>query len=439
MIEIIKIVSYLLMAHAIFYYIRRNDEFPGLIIAFFYFTGLFRYNALQSGRADYVNVAYRFDIFVMTPYKAELALGYFFLGTLLFYLFYVLFRRHKHPSQPSIDNSELFTAFLKSKSFFIITLFVLFLIINSWFRGMIRGAVSYGNSYFVLFSMALGGMILLMFVLFLRTKFTQNSVLKLVILGLIVYSASLSYTTSMRFRFLSWSIGLGIIYLQDRTSIQKLKYFAIGGVIVLTVFSLAGVERQVNIQRLTFNEKVTAAWDRMSGATDQNMLDGFMMVLDVYPEYLDYHKGGEHLEILYRPIPRRLWVGKPVGGYANKLGLNDYENSGTVGISQTLYGSFYGEGGVAGIVIFSFLYAMLFVWAFKYSERYNSDMRWILRAVIIGWAIPLLRGGDLPGIYAWLGMTYWPVFIILWQYNRFLKTIPVKSKQEMNESTVALG
>ena len=163
-----------------------------------------------------------------------------------------------------------------------------------------------------------------------------------------------------------------------------------------------------------------AAFERSSSKEDQNMLDGLMMVMDVYPNHLDYHYGGEHFEILLRPIPRAIWPEKPVGGYANKLGLNDVRK-GTVGISQTIYGTFYGEGGVAGIVILSILYGYFFVRLFRMIGRYDSDLYWILKGIVLASFIPILRGGDLPGIVAFIGMSYWPVFLIVWQYNRYLK------------------
>jgi hypothetical protein len=109
-----------------------------------------------------------------------------------------------------------------------------------------------------------------------------------------------------------------------------------------------------------------------------------------------------------------------VGGYANKLGLNDNMNSKTVGISQTIYGSFYGEGGFVGIVIFSILYAILFVRLFQYSFRYHSSIRYMIKGIAIASLIPLLRGGDLPGIFAFIGMSYWPVFLFIRNYHKFL-------------------
>ena len=73
--------------------------------------------------------------------------------------------------------------------------------------------------------------------------------------------------------------------------------------------------------------------------------------------------------------------------------------------------------------LLSILYGLFFTLIFNYADRYNSDMKWLLRGITIAWILPLLRGGDLPGIVAWLGMSYWPVFWILIQYNKHLKQL----------------
>ena len=171
------------------------------------------------------------------------------------------------------------------------------------------------------------------------------------------------------------------------------------------------------------------------------MLDGFMMVLQVYPQHLAYHMGTEHLEILYRPIPRSLWPDKPLGGYANKLGLNDNMGGGSVGISQSLYGTFYGDGGVTGIVILSFFYALILNLIMARSLKYNSDVRHLIKGITIASMIPLLRGGDLPGIYAFIGMSFWPVFYFVNRYGNFIRYYRIsefqRSRMEIFDSIKA--
>jgi len=237
---------------------------------------------------------------------------------------------------------------------------------------------------------------------------------------------SVSYNPALRFQFISWMVALGILITRNFTPWQKSKYYLAGGVALLLFFALAGVARTHDVKSLSWKERFELASERNKTRSDQNMLDGFMMVLDVYPGHLNYSLGMEHVEILLRPIPRQWWPGKPLGGYHNKLGLNDPTYR-TVGISQTIYGSFYGEGGVIGIILLSVLYGWLFVKAFRYAIHYESDMKWMLKGIILASFIPLLRGGDLPGIVAFIGMSYWPVFIVVWMYNRWLRNYPTET------------
>ncbi|NPA36353.1 MAG: hypothetical protein GXO47_05840 [Chlorobi bacterium] len=426
-ITLYEIITYLLLLLAFNHFRKYNDEFLFLPVAFFLTTGVQRYLAVEAGKADWVRVAYTRNIFTpMTDEKAMTALSYFFIGTVVLFFAYKYYNsKLKYPPSP-IDNQKLFTDFIKTRKTFIVFLFVIFSIINTIFKGMLGGVLSMGQSYFLLFPMALGGLILLFYILYRNLSWQEDGTTKFIYLLLMLYSIFISYNPSQRFQFLSWMIAIGILITQKYNPIQKIKYYIIGGVLVLFIFSLAGVARKQNISSLTFDQMLKKATERAEKREDQNMLDGFMMVLDVYPKHLNYSYGMEHFEILLRPIPRKLWPGKPVGGYANKLGLNKYEKFGTVGISQTIYGTFYGEGGIMGIIILSIIYGWFFVKLFRYTYRYNSDMHWLLKGIIIASFIPILRGGDLPGIVAFIGMSYWPVFLFLWQYNKFLKTQAVQ-------------
>ena len=90
-----------------------------------------------------------------------------------------------------------------------------------------------------------------------------------------------------------------------------------------------------------------------------------------------------------------------------------------MGISQSLFGTFYGEGGVGAIVILSIIYAYLINAMMVKSIRFNSDTRHLIKGATIASIIPLLRGGDLPGIYAFIGMSFWPVILFVNRYASF--------------------
>ncbi len=427
MIEIYEVACLFMGVIALAYFFKRNNEILFLPIFFFWSTGISRYVAIESGKANWAIVNYTMDIFTFSLEKADQALALFFIGTIVFFFSFIFFSSLIIPKIKPIDSYPIFREFILSKSSFIIRLFIIFLIVNTLFRSMRSGSLAYGNSYFMLFGMAIGGLILLMYILYRHLSFSYDGVKKTFYLFLILYSAALSYNPNQRFQFLSWLIAIGILITQFLNTFAKFKYYLAGGMLVVIIFSIAGVSRNNNLSEMSVAEIYDAAMNRYETTEDQNMLDGFMMVLDVYPEYLDYSYGMEHLEILMRPIPRQLWAGKPVGGYHNKLGLNDINSGRTVGISQTIYGSFYGEGGFPGIIILSILYGLFFTLVFNYTDRYDSDMKWLLRGVTVAWILPLLRGGDLPGIVAWLGMSYWPVFWILIQYNKHLKTLKVSN------------
>jgi len=418
-IQTIGILIAALFMLSVIYFFIKNDEVPGLLVVFMFATGYNRFNTVLSGATNWVNVKYSKNIFLMNDEKALLALNYFSLGTAVFMFAYMMFRGNS--SQKAIqDSTDTFNSFFQNQKSKILILFGFFTLINSAASGFISGNIAYGNSYFYLFKMAIGGIIILSFVLFQVTNLNQSLVSKIVFGGLIAYSISISYNPYLRFQFLSWLVAIVIMIFGSYSSVKKARYYVVGIVVAVLMFSMAGVARKRNIENLSFERRIELAWERTKSAEDQNMLDGFMMVLDVYPNYLDYGMGMEHFEILLRPIPRKLWPDKPLGGYHNKLGLNS-NMAGTVGISQTIYGTFYGEGGVFGIILFSILYAWFFARIMRYAESYDSKMRWLIKGITIASLIPILRGGDLPGIVAFIGMSYWPVFMYLKLYRKYLK------------------
>ena len=431
-IDIIQIVTVLLGVLAMYQFFFRNDEFLILLLLFFIATGLLRYIAVLSGETNWAIVAYAKDIFDLNDELALVALNYFLLGTATFMITYFLMYVNA-PLKYKIDNQSNFNNFLMSKQKLIFILFGIFLVLNGAIKTLLSTFESraFGAGYLFLFRLILGGLILLFFLIF-KNIGTKNTFYRFLYLLIIVFAGYSSYDPELRFQFLSWMIAMVFVVARDTNPLRKFWFYLAGGTVVLFIFAMAGNLRHAAIASKPFGEQVQFAFKRIAIAEDQNMLDGFMMVLQVYPEHLDYSLGMEHLEILMRPIPRAIWPGKPVGGYANKLGLNEGLPDGTtVGISQSIYGSFYGEGGIIGIIVFAVLYAVLFVWLFKYANRYNSDMKYLIKGIVFASAVPLLRGGDLPGIFAFIGMSYVTIFVFLFGYNRYL--LKLKKLNTKNE------
>lgn len=404
----------------------KNDELPMLFVLFFYTSGLQRYTLVTAGAERWVRVAYAKNIFNLTDELGLQALNYFFLGTLTITLAYSLFAFTRKPPSQFKDDSYTLLYFLRKNQLLIISGFLLIAsvsfyaklaFVNSFLAS--GGGIATGGSYYVMIGFGLGGIISVMYLVFKSYDLKTEYFPKVIIGVIILFAASLTYSSSGRFQFISWSVTIGIVLVGDRNPFYKLRIYLLGGLAVSLAFGLAGVARRTDTTKMSNFEKISAAWQRNKSTEDATMLDGFMMVLQVYPQHLNYHYGTEHLEILYRPIPRSWWPDKPLGGYANKLGLNDNMGGGSVGISQSLYGTFYGEGGITGIIVLCIIYAYLMNTIIQRSLKYNSDARHIIKGAMIASIIPLLRGGDLPGIYAFIGMSFWPVVVFVFRYSSF--------------------
>ncbi len=411
-------------------FVLKNDELLALFVLFFYTTGLTRYNLVISGQERWVSVAYSKNIFSLNNELGLQALNYFFLGTVCISVFYFIFSMGRNAPEEFKDDPGIMKSFLTRFQLYIVGSFLVIGTVSfyaklSFVNSFIAsgGGISLGGSYYVMIGFGLGGVISLMYLVFKNYELKDQLFVKMIFGAIIAFAATLTYSSSGRFQFLSWSITMGIIFVGDKNPLYKIRIYLIGGLIVSLAFGLAGVQRRTDTSTMSTVEKLTAAWDRNKSTEDATMLDGFMMVLQVYPQHLNYHYGSEHLEILYRPIPRSIWPNKPLGGYANKLGLNDIMGGGSVGISQSLFGSFYGEGGVSGIIVLSFIYAFIINSIMQFSLRYNSDVRHLIKGITISSLIPLLRGGDLPGVYAFIGMTFWPVIYFIYKYGKFAAII----------------
>jgi hypothetical protein len=399
------------------WFLLRNDEIPLLIGSFVFYIASYRYWAVTTGINKWVDIG-NLGFTQITNEAALAALSYIVFGEICLLVTYMLQQRRSLPIvEPTGD--RFFFRWLRPKALFFGSLCLPLVVV---IRARVAAQVSAGQSlafqvtgYLYLFPMVLVGVATLILCLWkfgglpsLRTKVVALSIL----IGVTYYT----FSPHSRFQFLGWLIASGVILSSSYRPKTRLIIFASIAVIAITVFGFAGAMRNPEVTDDALNQ---AAIERALNAEDANMLDGFVLMQQVYPKRLDYSLGMEHLEILMRPIPRSLWPEKPVGGYMNKLGLTINGGKGTLGISQSLFGSFYGEGGLLGILVFSILYGTVFANIVRYSTRLHPFASILVRAILCACLIPLLRGGDLPGIYAWFGMAFWPCFLLLWNKRRY--------------------
>jgi len=401
---------------------RKHDEIPLLISTLVFYIFTFRFWALLQGWASPVDIGFGFD-----PIDSNSALDVQAIATLgetVLLSVYMLAQRRRIDVPHRLASPELLS-WLRPR---VVALGVICILISLEARRSVAVQIASGksmafevSSYLSLFSMSLVGVAILITALWKSGAFqAQGERLGAMLLLLAIFY--LTFQPGMRFQFLGWFVAATIILSSGQSVVRRAQVLAIGLAGAVTLFAVAGALRNTEDPTVGLEQ---SAWERFAFAQDANMLDGFVLLRQVYPRLLGYSYGGEHLEIFERPIPRAWWPDKPVGGYLNKLGLITAESGFTFGISPSLFGSFYQEGGLVGVVLLSIIYGFGFGRVVSFSTRIVPLTGLLLRGILAAAIVPLMRGGDLPGIYAWFGMSFWPCFLCLWlRRHEFFTRIP---------------
>ena len=397
---------------------RRGDEFPLILSLFLFYVFAFRFWALLEGWTTPVNIS----PFGFAPVAVEGCLESHALGVLgqtILLGVYILVQNRKI-SVPRVIASAHFLQWLRTRTFVLV---VVCTGLATLTRRAVGAQIDVGksmafeiSSYMSLFPMVLisAGVLLALLWKAGGLNLVGHKFFALAMLGAVAY---LTFDSSSRFQFLGWILASTIILTAGLPFRQKALFALLGLTTAAALFAAAGTLRGANDPEVAMQEESV---NRFAFASDANMLDGFVLLRQVYPDMLNYSYGLEHLEIFTRPIPRAWWPAKPVGGYLNKLGIFDANSGFTLGISPSLFGSFYQEGGIIGVVLLSALYGYGFARLIRFAAVIHPLGGLLIRAIACAAVVPLLRGGDLPGIYAWFGMAFWPCFLVLWIWRKEL-------------------
>lgn len=392
--------------------LRRNDEIP-LLVSFLllYVTG-YRYWVVTHGLNKWVNLS-QFGIEYITQNEALSALGYIVLAQSCFLTTYLCCQRLKIPvTQPTGLSPFLLWLRPKVIAFGLCCLPLVVLV-----RGNVVSQVSSGRSlafqvsgYLYQFPFVLVGIATLIMCLWKfggMPKWWHKLAAVIILIGV----ANLTFRVSGRFQLIGWLSTTGIIFSSSFKPARRLWLLGSFLILAVSVFAIAGALRGQGADY----DLQSVALDRFIGAEDANMLDGFVLLKRYVPDLVPYRLGMTHLEILLRPIPRALWPGKPVGGgYMAAVGLSNAKEGFTLGISPTLFGDFYSEGGVLAMVFLAIAYGIMLAKIVRWSVWLHPFAGILVRAMICAALVPVLRGGDMAGVAAWLGMSFWPCVLLLW-------------------------
>ena len=398
--------------------VRRKDELPLITSLFLFYVFSFRFWALFQGWADPVNLS-NFGFENVTLDSAVEVERLAVLGQSVFMLVYLWAQKSTTEAPRWIDLGPVGKK-IRRLTFLLIVLCVPLSLLA---RRSVSAQAAAGKSlafevtgYLSLFPLAVVGIAILLGALWRSGALTDFFLRCFAVLSF-VGIALITFQTSLRFQFLGWVIAVTIIVASGKSPVGKAWLLSTGLLLAVVAFAIAGALRSSADPDADLQQN---AWERFAFAQDANMLDGFVLLRQVYPNLLNYSYGGEHLEILERPVPRAWWRGKPVGGYMNKLGIVDVNTGFTLGISPSLFGSFYQEGAVYGIILLSALYGYAFGRLIRLSARLRPFTGLLIRGTLCAALIPLFRGGDLPGIYAWFGMSFWPIVLVLFCFRHDL-------------------
>src|SRR6266480_2771578 len=369
--------------------VRKHDEIPLLISTLLFYVFTFRLWALLLGWTSPVDISnFGFD-----PVDVDSALDVQAIATLgetVLLSVYMLAQRRRIDVPHRLASPELLS-WLRPR---VVALGVVCIFISLLARRSVGAQMASGksmafevSSYLSLFSMSLVGVAILITALWKSGGFQLGgeSFLASLLFLVIIY---LTFQPGMRFQFLGWFVAATIILSSGLSFARRAQVLAVGLVGAVALFSVAGALRNTEDPTVELQQ---SAWERFAFAEDANMLDGFVLLRQVYPRLLGYSYGGEHLEIFERPIPRRWWPDKPVGGYMNKLGLITADTGFTLGISPSLFGSFYQEGGLPGVLLLSMIYGFGFGRLVSFSTRIVPLAGLLIRGILAAAIVPLLR------------------------------------------------
>lgn len=394
---------------SIWHFVRRSDEVPllaSLLIG--YYSGYRMWTLLAGVRelGSVANLGFQ-NVDEVQAFRALYAIAFgqsLLLGT------YMLVQNRAFVSG-GFTLAPLTARRLQS---FVVTVAMILIPVAWWVKGYAAEQFMGGfalqitsSAYIRLFPLVLSTLAIML--IFLWRFGGLDSMSRLLNLGLVGVLFYLTYASQGRFQFLAWLVAGGLVVSAAYRPVTRLLLLTGFLALAAMIFAVAGVQRQYvgEFERI-------AALDRIIRAEDANMLEGFALMQQVIPSRFGYRYGMEHLETIIRPIPRAWWPNKPVGNYMLRaMGIDESRPTGTIGISPSLFGSFFVEGGYVGIVVLSLLYGVVLGRFMRWAAGLHPAPGLLVRGLVCASLVPLLRGGDLAGIFAVLVMSFWPFLLLL--------------------------
>jgi hypothetical protein len=246
----------------------------------------------------------------------------------------------------------------------------------------------------------------ILIMLYVVTKRSRSAVFLILIFVLYRF-----YVGHGRFNIVMLFFGLGLVeHYIFKTNIINLKNVILGSFVVL-IFVVAGENRQFFKTVLIGEEQI-----QFSLSEDKKLLEGMdfanfeylTYIVRTVPEYTGtYNYGVQYLQLFTEPLPRKYWKDKPVGQPIKFYSLNDYGN--WVGLTQSIFGDGWQNGGFAGLFITLFLFGFLLT-LLNIKMITASPFTFLIWICILPYSIQLFRDGGIVPIFKFVLFSSLPFF-----------------------------
>ena len=407
------------------WFLRRNDEIPLFISGMLFYFSSYRFWAVQQGWAEWVDIV-NLGFSPIDNESALVALNQMVLGQTLVLAAYLIAQKRAFPPIKAMLAPSVST-FLKNKVWLFAVVFVGISTVTQIYvfhQQMAGKSDAFEISgYLQLLPLVLTSFAILLMTLIRFGSITFND--RMICLALLAGIAFFSYSTQGRFKFLAWMIAGAVLFTASQSAGKRLFFLIASFFAAAGIFALAGSQRQAVLE---VNEVKDDPLQHFKSGEDANMVDGYVLLMEVVPSRVDYLWGAGHLDILLRPIPRAWWPGKPVHNYMLRaagldkiaVGSSAEERGFTIGISPSIFGDFYVEAGLVGVVLFSLIYGLAFGKLIYWGAGLHPFGGLLVRGLLCSALTLMLRGGDLPGVYAWLAMSFWPLLLVFVFRRKYL-------------------
>lgn len=417
----ILLAQLVLFGFSFYWMLKRNDEIPLLVNSCLLYVGSYTFWTVQEGFRGWINLS-TYGLEPVTNETALAALNCIALGQICLNIAYCWRQDLKLPVAVPPKHDPMMRQIVP----YVMGAGALCLPLVILTRGLVSSQRQAGQSlafevsgYLSSFPLVMVGVATLVLCLW-RMGALRSIVFKVLAAAILIGVVNMSFNISGRFQFLGIVATGGVIFSSTYKPRTRLLILIGTALVGASLFALAGAMRGP-VEEELLNEY---AFHRFIGAEDANMIDGMATLRDAIPRLVGYRWGMAHMEVLMRPIPRAWWPGKPVGGgYLAEVGLIDVESGTTLGFAPTMFGDFYSEAGILGIIVLSCVYGVGIASLVRLSTRLKPFAGVLVRALLCAGLVPLLRGGDLAGIYAGIGMSFWPCLLFFILKRKELKEI----------------